>query len=69
MTETPLQHLGCQFQILEVRDADRASSSRWVMHQLIIADDSGLQIQVGDKRWFKGADRDAKGIWNSFTVA
>lgn len=40
-----------------------------VMHQLIIADDSGLQIQVGDKRWFKGADRDAKGIWNSFTVA
>jgi len=28
-----------------------------------------LKVQVGDKRWFKGADKDAKGAWNSFTVA
>ena len=43
-------------------------------HQLITAAVSGgvlyiLKIQVGDKRWFKGVDRDAKGTWNSFTVA
>ena len=25
--------------------------------------------QVGDKRWFKGVEKDAKGAWNSFTVA
>jgi len=52
-------------------------------HQLAAAKDIGehrgaltpgasfpdLQVQAGDKRWFKGADRDAKGTWNSFTVA
>ena len=43
-------------------------------HQLITAAVSGgnlyiLKIQVGDKRWFKGVERDAKGTWNSFTVA
>jgi hypothetical protein len=43
-------------------------------HQLITASVSNgnlyiLKIQVGDKRWFKGVEKDAKGTWNSFTVA
>ncbi len=28
-----------------------------------------LQVQIGDKRWFKGAKKDAEGAWNSFVVA
>lgn len=28
-----------------------------------------LKVQVGDKRWFKGADKEAKAAWDSFTVA
>jgi len=28
-----------------------------------------LKVQVGDKRWFKGAKTEALGAWNSFTVA
>lgn len=28
-----------------------------------------LKVQVGDKRWFKGASIEALGAWNSFTVA
>lgn len=53
------------------RTADGNEGGR---HNLITATVSGgqlyiLKVQVGDKRWFKGADRDAKGIWNSFTVA
>lgn len=27
------------------------------------------KIQVGDKRWFKGVDKEAMGTFNSFTVA
>ena len=27
-----------------------------------------LKVQIGDKRWFKGAKNDALGTWNSFTV-
>lgn len=43
-------------------------------HQLITAAVGNgnlyiLKIQVGDKRWFKGADAGAKGSWNSFVVA
>ena len=43
-------------------------------HQLITASVSNgqlyiLKVQVGDKRWFKGVEKDAKGAWNSFTVA
>lgn len=53
------------------RTADGDEGGR---HQLITAAVSGgnlyiLKVQVGDKRWFKGADKDAKGAWNSFTVA
>jgi hypothetical protein len=59
-----------KFEIL-TRTADGNEGGR---HQLITAAVSGgnlyvLKVQVGDKRWFKGADRDAKGAWNSFTVA
>ena len=28
-----------------------------------------MKVQIGDKRWFKGARKDAEGAWNSFTVA
>lgn len=27
-----------------------------------------LKIQVGDKRWFKGVDKEANGTANSFTI-
>lgn len=59
-----------KFEIL-TRTADGDEGGR---HQLITAAVSGgnlyiLKIQVGDKRWFKGVERDAKGTWNSFTVA
>jgi len=26
-------------------------------------------VQIGDKRWFKGAKKDAEGTFNSFIVA
>ncbi|PNH04088.1 Oxygen-evolving enhancer protein 2, chloroplastic [Tetrabaena socialis] len=57
---------------LLVRSADGDEGGR---HQLIAAtvgSDSKLyilKVQVGDKRWFKGVDKEAKGVWNSFTVA
>jgi hypothetical protein len=59
-----------KYEIL-TRTADGDEGGR---HQLITAAVSGgnlyiLKVQVGDKRWFKGADKDAKGAWNSFTVA
>ena len=43
-------------------------------HQLVTATvGSGnlyiLKVQIGDKRWFKGAKNFATGIVNSFTVA
>jgi photosystem II oxygen-evolving enhancer protein 2 len=43
-------------------------------HQLISAAVSNgklyiLKVQIGDKRWFKGAKNDAIGALNSFTVA
>jgi hypothetical protein len=28
-----------------------------------------LKIQIGDKRWFKGAKNEAQGAWDSFSVA
>ncbi len=42
-------------------------------HQLIKATVSGgnlyiLKVQAGDKRWFKGADKECKGAFESFTV-
>lgn len=53
------------------RTADGDEGGR---HYLLTATVSGgnlyiLKVQIGDKRWFKGADRTAKGIWNSFVVA
>jgi hypothetical protein len=59
-----------KYEIL-TRTADGDEGGR---HQLITAACSGgqlyiLKVQVGDKRWFKGVDKDAKGAWNSFTVA
>ena len=53
------------------RTADGDEGGR---HQLIAATVSKgdlwiLKIQVGDKRWFKGAKNEALGAFNSFTVA
>ncbi|BDA41203.1 Oxygen-evolving enhancer protein 2, chloroplastic [Coccomyxa sp. Obi] len=59
-----------KYEIL-TRTADGDEGGR---HQLITAAVGNgnlyiLKIQVGDKRWFKGADAGAKGAWNSFVVA
>ncbi|EIE25005.1 photosystem II oxygen evolving complex protein PsbP [Coccomyxa subellipsoidea C-169] len=59
-----------KYEIL-TRTADGDEGGR---HQLITAAVGNgnlyiLKVQVGDKRWFKGADAGAKGTWNSFVVA
>eukprot|EP00879_Flechtneria_rotunda_P023381 GHRR01024731.1.p1 GENE.GHRR01024731.1~~GHRR01024731.1.p1 ORF type:complete len:207 (-),score=79.33 GHRR01024731.1:1429-2049(-) len=56
---------------LLVRAADGDEGGR---HQLISGTVSGgklwiCKVQVGDKRWFKGAKKEAVGAFNSFTVA
>ena len=53
------------------RSADGDEGGR---HQLISATASGgklwiCKVQIGDKRWIKGASKDATGAINSFTVA
>jgi hypothetical protein len=53
------------------RSADGDEGGR---HQLISASVSGgklwiCKVQIGDKRWIKGASKDAIGAINSFTVA
>merc|ERR1712023_7017 len=53
------------------RTADGDEGGR---HQLISATVANstlyiLKIQVGDKRWFKGVNKDAEGVFNSFIVA
>merc|ERR1719428_17023 len=53
------------------RTADGDEGGR---HQLISATVTNntlyiLKIQVGDKRWFKGVNKDAEGVFNSFIVA
>merc|ERR1712139_539277 len=53
------------------RTADGDEGGR---HQLISATISGntlyiLKVQIGDKRWFKGAKKEAEGVFNSFVVA
>ena len=56
---------------LLTRTADGDEGGR---HQLISATVSNgalyvLKVQAGDKRWFKGADAECKGAWDSFIVA
>lgn len=53
------------------RTADGDEGGR---HQIISAGVAGgklwiLKVQVGDKRWFKGVDKDAIGAADSFTLA
>jgi hypothetical protein len=53
------------------RTADGDEGGR---HQLIAATVANgslwvLKVQIGDKRWFKGAKNDAEGALESFTVA
>merc|ERR1712149_57535 len=59
-----------RFNILS-RTADGDEGGR---HQLISATISNnilyiLKVQIGDKRWFKGAKKEAEGVFNSFIVA
>jgi hypothetical protein len=59
-----------EYEVL-VRAADGDEGGR---HQLIKATVSNgklylLKVQIGDKRWFFGRDKDAKRAVNSFTVA
>jgi len=51
--------------------ADNAEGGKHHLLNAAVADGNLyiLKVQVGDKRWFKGADKEAKGAWNSFTVA
>lgn len=58
-----------QYEVL-TRAADGDEGGR---HQLIAATVANgnlylIKIQIGDKRWFKGAKKDAIGAWDSFTV-
>ena len=58
-----------QYELL-VRSADGDEGGR---HQLIKATVSNgklyiIKVQVGDKRWFKGVNKDANGSVDSFTV-
>jgi len=58
------------FEVL-TRTADGDEGGR---HQLIAATVSDgtlytMKLQSGDKRWFKGQERDLKQTWSSFTVA
>merc|ERR1712232_459440 len=59
-----------KFNIL-ARAADGDEGGR---HQLLSATVSGgtlyiLKVQIGDKRWFKGAKKEAEGVFNSFNIA
>jgi hypothetical protein len=59
-----------KFELL-TRSADGDEGGR---HHLVTASVGNgnlymLKVQIGDKRWFKGAKKDAEGAWNSFTVA
>jgi len=59
-----------KYQLL-TRTADGNEGGR---HHLVTAAVGGgnlyvTHVTVGDKRWFKGVDKDALGIYNSFTVA
>lgn len=66
---TPVWSRHVQFEVL-TRAADGDEGGR---HQLVAATVSNgnlylLKVQCGDKRWFKGAKKEAVGTWNSFTV-
>jgi hypothetical protein len=63
-------HKYYKFELL-ARTADGDEGGR---HQLVGATVSGgklwmVKVQIGDKRWFKGAKKEALGAFNSFTVA
>eukprot|EP00177_Eucheuma_denticulatum_P007083 GFKZ01012880.1.p1 GENE.GFKZ01012880.1~~GFKZ01012880.1.p1 ORF type:complete len:241 (-),score=39.96 GFKZ01012880.1:333-1055(-) len=60
-----------KYQLL-IRSADGDEGGR---HQLVSATVGGdgqlyiCKVQIGDKRWFKGANKEALGIYDSFIVA
>ena len=62
-------HADCCCVALSAADGDEGGR-----HQLINAAVSNgnlylLKVQIGDKRWFKGAKKDGEGTFNSFIVA
>eukprot|EP00210_Caulerpa_lentillifera_P000160 g155.t1 len=59
-----------KYQLL-VRAADGNEGGRHVLLTAAVGDGNLYvsKIQCGDKRWFKGADKDANAVNNSFTVA
>jgi len=68
--KTKKRHRTVSYEIL-TRTADGDEGGR---HQIISAGVAGgklwiLKVQVGDKRWFKGTDKDAMGAADSFTLA
>ena len=72
-TDTKKDANGKSYYLYEIltRTADGNEGGR---HHLISATVSKgnlyiFRIQAGDKRWFKGANKEALGAWESFTVA
>lgn len=56
---------------LFTRTADGDEGGRHVLLSSVVSGGNLyiLKIQIGDKRWFKGAKNVATGLFNSFTVA
>jgi hypothetical protein len=53
------------------RTADGDEGGRHQLIKTTVADGQlyAIKCQSGDKRWFKGTERDMKAAWNSFAVA
>ena len=56
---------------LLTRTADGNEGGRHVLIAATVSDGTLyiMKLQSGDKRWFKGQERDLRQSWNSFTVA
>jgi PsbP len=55
-----------------VRSADGDEGGRHQLVKATVGSDGNLyicKVQIGDKRWFKGAKKDAMGAFDSFIVA
>lgn len=53
------------------RTADGDEGGRHTLIAATVSDGNvyTLKLQSGDKRWFKGTERELRQVWNSFTVA
>lgn len=55
-----------------MRSADGDEGGRHQLVKATVGSDGNLyicKVQIGDKRWFKGAKKDADGAFDSFIVA